>query len=128
MNDAPKEMPREIWVGPYVPRTLQEKLADDDVRYVRADTVEGGEAVAWRRPNGDLYHQNPNNFTDWTPLYDHPANGGAAPIGDVQTIERIIGAAMDCIRHDVSPDWQRSALRNQLKVILRENPNEPKAS
>jgi hypothetical protein len=31
------------------------------------------EVAAWRRPNGDLYQENPNGFTDWTPLYEHPA-------------------------------------------------------
>ncbi|MDN7458154.1 hypothetical protein [Burkholderia cenocepacia] len=37
----------------------------------------------------------------------------AAPI-----VERIIDAAVDCIRHDVAPDWQRAALRNALNTIL----------
>jgi hypothetical protein len=31
------------------------------------------EVAAWRRPNGDLYQENPSGFSDWTPLYEHPA-------------------------------------------------------
>ncbi|WP_205571924.1 MULTISPECIES: VRR-NUC domain-containing protein [Burkholderia] len=37
-------------------------------------------------------------------------------------VEQIIAAAMDCIRHDVSPDWQRAALRNKLSAILAATP------
>lgn len=32
--------------------------------------------------------------------------------------EQIIAAAMDCIRHDASPDWQRAALKNRLRAIF----------
>ncbi|MDY7802789.1 hypothetical protein U0E23_09955 [Burkholderia stagnalis] len=43
-------------------------------------------------------------------------------------VEQIIGAAMDCIRHDVAPDWQRAALRNRLKLILATSPVEQPAA
>ncbi|EML1597777.1 VRR-NUC domain-containing protein [Burkholderia cenocepacia] len=38
--------------------------------------------------------------------------------------EQILAAAIDCIRHDVSPDWQRSALRSRLNAILAASPVE----
>ncbi|MCA8249145.1 hypothetical protein LGN12_18460 [Burkholderia multivorans] len=38
--------------------------------------------------------------------------------------EQIIDAAIDCIRHDVSPDWQRSALRSRLNAIFAASPVE----
>jgi hypothetical protein len=51
-------------------------------------------------------------------LTEHPVRSGQP--GDI--IEQIIAAAMDCIRHDVSPEWQRAALRNRLNVILARQP------
>lgn len=43
-------------------------------------------------------------------------------------VEQIIAAAMDCIRHDVSSDWQRAALRNKLRAILAASPVEQPAA
>jgi len=40
-------------------------------------------------------------------------------------IEQIIEAAMDCIRHDVSPDWQRAALRNKLHALFEQHEAAP---
>lgn len=42
--------------------TLREALAEPQ-----------GEPVAWLTPGGDLHSDNYSGFSDWTPLYTHPA-------------------------------------------------------
>jgi hypothetical protein len=61
MTKDTKEAPREIWAGQEFNLWSAFKFRDDDVRYVRADTVESGEAVA-RIKSADEY----GPIIEWT--------------------------------------------------------------
>ncbi|WP_254213464.1 hypothetical protein [Burkholderia multivorans] len=60
----------------------------------------------------------------FSPLAEDSAASPAEQPAAAPIVERIIDAAVDCIRHDVAPDWQRAALRNAVNAILAAPPAE----
>ena len=84
MTKDTKQAPREIYLHEGRPRTYWHSGGEGYVRYVRADTVESGEAVGWiykcgecvyfhRKPLDHFYSlDNGETYVKGAPVYLHP--------------------------------------------------------